>query len=162
MLPCARRNVVEQIAKDGSTVSVYRCAHVDAKHFTQVVAESDCAGCVMRVPSNRITASPVVGGEKDFAEPTLLEDGTLVYPRTGWEPPKAPNGYERSTQDAWAFAPLWPKCTDRQMHARKMSCGCINFAAICGQNGKLVVLGDCEGCPIRCPVEQEGSEEEGR
>ena len=153
MLPCARRNVINQIGRDGSTVIIHRCAHIDCERFTSTVAESDCASCVMRVPSNHAPACVVFDGKKDFAEPTLNSDGSITYPKTGWEPPRCPQGFER-TDDPWTFKPLWAPCADRQLHARKLSCGCIELDGICDSKesakaGQLVVLGDCEACPVR-------------
>lgn len=152
MLPCARRNEIKQVGRDGTSTTVCRCAHVDCERFTQLVTESDCAGCVMRVPSNKMPACVVHEGPKDFAEPHY-EIGLLVYPRTGWEPPRVPYGFER-TDDPWVFRPLWATCADRQFNARKLSCGCIELDGVCaskqsGREGQLVVLQVCEACPVR-------------
>lgn len=156
MLPCARRNVINLVGRDGSTSLVHRCAHVDAERFTNTVTESDCASCVMRVPSNHTLPIARFDGPKDFAEPTLNADGSITYPKTGWEPPRCPKGFEK-TDDPWTFRPLWAPCADRQLHARKLSCGCVELDGICGsgaspKNGQLVVLNDCEACPARRPI----------
>lgn len=153
MLPCARRNVVNLIGRDGSTSIVHRCAHIDASHFTQVVDADACACCVMRVPSNHVSPAARFDGEKDFQEPVLNADGSITYPKTGWEPPRCPKGFEK-TNDPWTFRPLWAPCADRQLIGRKLSCGCIEFSALCGsaasvKAGQLVVLSDCEACPVR-------------
>lgn len=153
MLPCARRNEIQMHGRDGSMAIIHRCAHVDAERFTSTVTESDCAACVMRVPSNHTLPAMKFDGVKDFAEPTLNADGSITYPRTGWEPPRCPKGFER-TDDPWTFRPLWAPCADRQLIGRKLSCGCIELDGVCGSKegakaGQLVVLTDCEACPVR-------------
>lgn len=154
MLPCARRNEITVVSRDGAEATVFRCAHVDCERFTQTVDESACAGCVMRVASNRTHLAPVFDGEKDFAEPKLNADGSITYPKTGWEPPRVPKGFERSADDAWTMIPLWAPCADRELHARKLQCGCVEIDARCAstmsrREGQLVVLNDCVGCPVR-------------
>lgn len=156
MLPCARRNEITLIARDGSKSLIHRCAHVDCERHGKDVDEAACQGCVMRVPSNHTAPCAVFGGKKDFAEPKLNPDGTLTYPKTGWEPPRVPYGFERSIEDAWTMIPKWPPCALRQMIGRKLSCGCVEFNSVCGSQesrkpGQLVVLSDCEACSVRKP-----------
>lgn len=156
MLPCVRRNEVKMVARDGAVEVLHRCARVDCERFTAVVDESACAGCVMRVPTDRLTVCSAPERDTDFGEPTLYPDGSMTYPRTGWEPPRVPHGYTRSEVDQWTMVPLWPPCGDRELHSRKLTCGCIEVNAICaskdsGKEGRLVRLPDCEGCPARRP-----------
>lgn len=159
MLPCLRRNEITEISRDGLTIVTYRCAHIGCEQFTKPVAEADCAACVLRVPHERAVGSlGSVAGERQFDQPRFV-NGELIYPKTGWEPPKEPEGFKRKNDDpkspdAWVFIPNWPECAEREMHGRTLPCGCVNFAAICaskrsGKEGQLVTLGVCEACPVR-------------
>jgi hypothetical protein len=60
--------------------------------------------------------------------PTKATDGTLVYPKRGWEPPPVPAGYIRKTTDlksadAWTFIPILPPCEDRTSETETGHCG---------------------------------------
>jgi hypothetical protein len=125
-----------------------------------MVTPDHCKACVLRVPkkehADKTANRPTI---RDFQEPKLMDDGSLVYPRTGWEPPKVPEGYRRKSDDirssdAWVFIPEWPGCVDRVMSNTVSACGCVHINAFCGSKtaenkGKQINVNACVGCPHR-------------
>lgn len=163
-LPCVKRNSLQIIDKLGTVSTAQQCGHAASERSTQVVIPEDCRGCVLRVPDRQ---GPPRGPKeapaqkltvRDFKEPKFMPDGSLVYPRTGWEPPKVPEGYRRKNDDprspdAWVFLPNWPPCVDRVMYNKLSSCGCVHIHARCSSKeaamkGKAVNLDDCRRCPL--------------
>ena len=93
---------------------------------------------------------------KSFTKPHVLDDGTLIYPKRGWEPPPLIEGYRRKSDnpknsDAWILIPVWKDCKFRkQMQRNKENCRCITFYHVCtnkavGDN-VLVNLNLCSCC----------------
>jgi hypothetical protein len=59
-------------------------------------------------------------------------DGTIVYEKDGWEPPREIEGYQRDPENAWRFLPLWNICALRhQIAVRYANCGCIGIITRC-------------------------------
>lgn len=162
-LPCVKRQEITLCGRDGSKKTIQRCAHQASSHFTQDVTAEDCSSCPLRMFTKLrlidYTALQING--REFGEPKLMEDGSLVYPRTGWEPPRVPEGYNRKSDDpksddAWVFLPEWPPCVDREMANTVLPCGCIKMNAICaslvsGKHGSRVSVDLCRQCPVRRP-----------
>lgn len=80
-------------------------------------------------------------------------DGTLVYPKQGWEPPPVPAGYRRKSNDlhspdAWAFEPVLPACNLRTREISFTPCGAAKVVYFCRLEGqKTRVTNACLECP---------------
>ena len=91
---------------------------------------------------------------RSFGKGRFMPDGSLTYPKKGWEPPPDLEGYTRDPGNAWRFLPLWPVCLDRTRTAYIQKCGAYNVimtchSAECPANGEKVTLSLCQGCPFR-------------
>lgn len=90
-----------------------------------------------------------------YARPRIFPDGTIVYPRLGWEPPPAIPGYIRKgnnprSSDAWTFIPIWNKCPHRIEKVKKReNCQCLMIYHVCDLNGNIPI--DTKLCP-NCPL----------
>lgn len=159
-LPCEKRQEQQYHNTDGSLRPLHRCNHPSSAMYVKEVTPADCAECPFRIatklrpPEYRETHLTI----RNFGQPKLLEDGSLVYPRQGWEPPSTPAGYKpKSTDprsdDAWVFLPMLKHCVDRQMVNTVKPCGCINVILMCESptsehRGKLVDMHKCDACPV--------------
>jgi hypothetical protein len=77
--------------------------------------------------------------------PTILNDGTIIYKKVGWEPPLNIDGYERDKENRWVFHPLWPECDTRNAEAILAgSCQCLQIKMTC--DGQPVSLERCQEC----------------
>ena len=163
-LPCVRRQGIVYLDLDGTKTQKQRCAHQVSTHFGTDVSIDDCASCPVRVvPELRHLAQNRSTINRDFLEPKIMSDGSIVYPKTGFEPPVCPQGYKRKSDavrsdDAWVFIPLWLPCADRAMANRVRRCGCVNVYKFClslesGISGQAVTPEICENCHARRPPE---------
>lgn len=161
--PCLRRSDLHLVDREGEKTPISRCAHSGCDKFAKDVTPADCAGCILRVAGRLpVPAYILHDSTRDFQQPTLLEDGSIAYPKTGWEPPKCPDGYKpKSTDpksaDAWVFTPLSPPCADRHQYNGTLPCGCIKVTQVCvsrdsGHFGKAVDPEVCQTCPVRRAV----------
>lgn len=83
-----------------------------------------------------------------------MSDGSVVYPKKGFEPPPPIDGYERDPGNEWRFKPLWPACKARTQVIGHKPCGAIHIVTRCMCTAcplfkGVVSLGDCEGCSVR-------------
>lgn len=85
--------------------------------------------------------------------PRIYSDGTVVYPKRGWEPPPVPEGYVRKTKnlrslDAWKFVPKFKLCSHRVFKEGEKSCGCVTMLLHCNRSGELVKINEaqCQDC----------------
>ena len=77
--------------------------------------------------------------------PTILNDGTIVYKKTGWEPPLNIDGYGRDKENRWVFHPLWPECDTREAEVvLAEECKCLHVKMFC--DGQPVSLERCQEC----------------
>jgi hypothetical protein len=98
-------------------------------------------------PHTEVTAMTI-------SRPRIMRDGSLIYPKKGWEPPPVPDGFTRKTtnlrsSDAWVFLPKFKTCEHRVFkEGHKQSCGCISLLLHCNKSGKLVQIteGQCMKC----------------
>ena len=161
MSNCLKLQVIQTVAKDGSVGEIHRCKHVSAEAFAQDVTNDVCNGCIFKTitdyrPPN-LVQDPIV--ERDFGQPKLLKDGTLVYKRQGFEPPPPHNGYRRKSEDirsddAWVFVPIFLPCRYRTMVNGSRPCGCIQINHVCVHSEckhyrSDIDPGKCAGCPLR-------------
>lgn len=161
-LPCKKRRDKTMMASDGSTTVKTECFHISCESLGKEVTPTICAQCPLRVTQTFLKPpgyKEIQVNERDFGQPKIMEDGSLVYPRTGFEPPVVPEGYYRKSDNirddgAWTFIPLWPPCGDRSTANTVRSCGCVQINAMCGSkdsqhHGQRVVLTECLACPVR-------------
>jgi hypothetical protein len=93
---------------------------------------------------------------KKYNKPHILDNGTLIYPKRGWEPPPLVEGYQRKSNnpknsDAWVLIPIWTTCCFRsRVQIPKEGCRCVTFYHICTNKeiGKDVIvnLNLCSSC----------------
>jgi len=149
---------------DGTQSPMHRCTHQTSERFGTDVSVDDCASCPVRVPpalKDLVPSIPIL--RRDFGEPKIMPDGSIVYRKTGLEAPICPNGYRRKSDDlfsddAWVFLPLWKPCLHREMANIVRPCGCVQVRTFClsdiaGRYGKTVTTEICAGCTVRRPPE---------
>jgi hypothetical protein len=112
--------------------------------------KSKCVPCEEQA---KASAAPMAT-QKTFARGRFMPDGSLVYPKKGWEPPPEVEGYQRDPGNAWRFLPLWPPCQTRARMLKMKKCGAYNVVMACtnGQcehNQNVVTLQICQNCPLR-------------
>ncbi len=82
-------------------------------------------------------------------------DGSIIYDKDGWEPPRDIDGYRRDPQNAWRFLPLWPVCPMRlATGVRLLNCGCVGVIMRCNHPqastfSQQVTYAQCETCRSR-------------
>jgi hypothetical protein len=89
------------------------------------------------------------------SQPEILSDGTIVYEKTGWEPPTVLPGYKRKSddlthRDAWILVRIEPLCKHCTLvQVARTSCNCIRIIPTCTYNGKSknIQLDECDTCP---------------
>lgn len=150
---CVERyhSIVQQ--PNGCIQITMACNHPEAATYGQPVDCGTCEGCPLRATIKvlRTKQRPAV---RDFQQPTIMEDGTLIYPKTGWEPPVCPDGYNRKVDNLWAFEPMWQPCVHRAFDNNVRPCGCVSINALCrspesGFENQRVAFVQCKECPVR-------------
>lgn len=95
---------------------------------------------------------------KKYLTPRKLADGTVIYPKCGWEPPPSIEGYRRKSNnprsiEAWMFVPEWVDCSFRAEETRRReSCRCLTLVNVCKHpkmQGKVVGTAICDACKLR-------------
>lgn len=126
------------------------------------VTSEECLNCVMREPerlprpgldveeifSTKETALPQ--DTTTHARPRIFADGTIAYPKRGWEPPLVPAGYRRKSDDlrssdAWVFLPVLNPCKHRSKTIKYSRCGAAQVVYDCQFLGQ-VQPPQCQGC----------------
>jgi hypothetical protein len=85
----------------------------------------------------------------------MRRDGTVVLPKTSWEPPPCPEGYNRvsnnpTSEDAWHFKSQWEKCQHRGHKILKHEgCNCTKLIPICTLDQSELTLEICVTCTKR-------------
>lgn len=92
-----------------------------------------------------MSAQEVVHGR-----PRILKDGTITYPKKGWEPPPVPDGYQRKgsnlqSSDAWVFVPVLQECPHRSFHVAYTVCGAAKLTYQCALHGDVNSI-ECHSC----------------
>ena len=130
------------------------CNHPEAATYGKQVDCKTCEGCplraIIKIHRTMQPRPPV----SDFEQPTIKADGTLVYTKTGWEPPVCPDGYNRKIDNLWAFEPMWQPCVHRAFDNNVRPCGCVSINALCrskesGLENQRVAFVQCKQCPVR-------------
>lgn len=85
--------------------------------------------------------------------PHKASDGTISYPKRGWEPPPIPDGYQRKStnlksSDAWIFIPILPPCQHRTVVVETGHCGAQAYKYSC-RDVRLYDLSRCGRCDAR-------------
>jgi len=85
------------------------------------------------------------------ARPRIFKDGVIAYPKRGWEPPLAPAGYKRKSDnlkspDAWVFLPILDACGHRTQSITYSACGAAKITYHCDLHG-TVQPPQCQSCP---------------
>ena len=116
---------------------------VDVAHVVEPLAD--------RIPEDW----NVIHGEPEPLPPEIQEDGTIVYPKIGWEPPPVPPGYKRKSddlgsEDAWTLVRIQPLCRFcKLVQVKRGNCGCLRVVPTCTYRGKSenIDVDRCESCP---------------
>lgn len=123
----------------------------------RVITIEDCVNCKEIDGTFQLILKPNQI-EPVAKKPELLKDGTIVYEKEGWEPPPAPPGYRRKSEDpkskdAWVLVPEQPFCIYVEFEKKKAEgCGCERYSLICTREGKRILLlqkETCQECPHR-------------
>lgn len=134
----------------------------------------ECCVCLAQRPSAVHMGDPVIGVSKDPIKRVhtkesgvakarapkprrveMLGDGSIVYEKTGWEPPTIPKGYRRKSDDvtqvdAWTLVLVRPLCKHCELTStRTSSCFCLTPIYTCTRKGETVQLDECETCRHR-------------
>ncbi len=89
--------------------------------------------------------------------PRKLADGSIMYPKRGWEPPPPIPGYTRKSHnpksaDAWVFIPDWNACKYRkELIVNREGCQCETMVYECQHKSKVglrVNTPICDGCKL--------------
>lgn len=140
---------------DGIIRPIFRCTHPSCEHFVKKVTDVECSECPLKILTSMrppdYTENEI--SLRSFDQPSISEDGTIRYPKTGWEPPKIPEGYKRG-EDDWTFVPLFQICPDRVLVNQVAPCGCIKINAMCNNDKsehfqKVVDADKCGACLVR-------------
>lgn len=113
-----------------------------------------CTGCGGKYEPMP-TPEPFIQGENvGFGRARVQPDGSIMYPKRGWEPPPPIEGYERDPGNKWKFLPLWPLCGFRQRVMVTKPCGAVNVKMVCKcKDCPLfqhdITLSNCEGCTFK-------------
>ena len=154
------------------------CHRLNGPFCSQQVTAENCAACAVKHPDDAKLASPdmmhrpptlpilktprpdlqsiqttlpafVAGRDR----PVHFEpDGSIIYDKDGWEPPRDIDGYTRDPQNAWRFLPLWPVCRLRlATGVRLANCGCVGVIMRCNDPrspvfGQQAAYNQCAGC----------------
>lgn len=172
-VPCVKRQEIVKHNKDGSMTPLARCTHQACSKFNTNLQAEDCAECPLRVFTKRVRPpgyAEMQINAREFGEPKIVK-GMLIYPKTGWEPPKLPEGYRRLDDDlksegAWSFVPIWPECVDREMANTVQPCGCVQINAMCAskeseREGRRVKVDQCHACPVRRALSEQVDVQQG-
>ena len=90
--------------------------------------------------------------------PRKLIDGSIMYPKRGWEPPPPIPGYTRKSNDprsadAWVFIPDWNSCEYRKEYiVQRKGCRCETLVYKCQQESQIglqVNTDICETCKLK-------------
>jgi len=89
--------------------------------------------------------------------PQMLDDGSIVYEKVGWEPPPVPRGYRRKSddlthQDAWILVREKPLCKHcKLVRIQRADCDCLKLIPTCTRRGraKNIQLDECDTCQNR-------------
>ncbi len=87
--------------------------------------------------------------------PEITSLGTLIYPKTGWEVPPCPPGYQRrssdsESDDAWILDPIRPLCKHLSLLvAEKGSCGYHRIKRRCCLIKSFIGPKTCDDCTYR-------------
>jgi hypothetical protein len=129
-------------------VSMVICTQKGNQWYRKIVTKSICRKCQEGIPPE----TPQEARESDL---TITPLGTLIYARTGWEPPPCPPGYrarssDTESDDAWILDPDEPMCKHLTLSpADRGSCGYRRVAKRCGSIGAFVGARTCGTCPRR-------------
>lgn len=114
--------------------------------------EVECVPCdELKRRRRAVTHAP---RQTSFAKGRLMPDGSIIYPKKGFEPPPPIEGYNRDPGNAWRFIPLWPACKFLNRTLQLKRCGSYNIKMTCGCAdcpllGQILKIEDCQSCPLR-------------
>lgn len=116
------------------------------------ITPKDCLLCQeMEAPEQQEPKEPPKE-KPTHGRPRILSDGTLAYPKRGWEPPPVPAGYQRKSNDlrspdAWVFIPTLPPCELRVREIQYTPCGAAKLTYLCTRDGQRArVVSACLEC----------------
>lgn len=83
-------------------------------------------------------------------KPRIMTDGTICFPKRGFEPPPVPAGYRRKSNnlrnpDAWIMLPILKPCEHRTTSIEYGECGSCTIIYFC-KGDRLYDLSKCIKC----------------
>jgi hypothetical protein len=141
------------------------CLYPEHPLFKRPVRPEHCRECSENVRMVKIAqvaaskASPGTPSER-LQEPCgsdveITPLGTLIYPRTGWEPPPCPPGYrsrssDQNSDDAWILDPIDAVCEHLELvPADTGACGYRRVARRCKLIESFIGPRTCDTCTRR-------------
>jgi hypothetical protein len=128
------------------------CRNPKSVFHKKRVLSGRCAKC----PLNELVETPSEKPQEAHTEPPEITPlGTLIYARTGWEPPPCPPGYVRRSSDlesdgAYILDPIRPLCKHLSLLvAEKGSCGYHRVKRRCCLIKSFVGPKTCDDCAYR-------------
>jgi hypothetical protein len=90
------------------------------------------------------------GQEVTHGRPRIFANGTIAFPKRGWEPPPVPAGYRRKvsnlrSSDAWVFLPVLDACQHRAKSVTYTVCGAATIVYHCALHGPITPP-QCKSC----------------
>jgi hypothetical protein len=148
ILPCKKRL---EGTKAGQLM-FFICNQRDCPDYKKRVTEDICNSCSHREGANQ-SEQRSMAEDTTHGRPRFFPDGTIAYPKRGYEPPPIPPGYRRKcadlkNSDAWIFLPVLPACRDRKHEIEYGHCGACKISYYCANNheGIKVRIHDLSTC----------------
>lgn len=126
------------------------CRNPECPDYLHKVGEGQCEGCPLFERGSMMSTQ--------HSRPRILDDGTIAYPKRGWEPPMVPAGYRRKSDDlrspdAWVFLPVLPPCKHRRREIRFSACGNAKVIHFCSLDMRCI-SNQCDQCEDRVDAVQ--------
>jgi hypothetical protein len=126
------------------------CNCAESPEFKRRVTDDECNPCSFRNGANE-PEQRTMPEEKTHGRPRIFSDGTIAYPKRGWEPPPCPVGYRRKSEDlknsdAWTFLPVLPVCSDRHREVEYGRCGAASITYFCTRGPERIRIYDLSTC----------------
>ncbi len=142
------------------------CRNATSDHPKCRVRPADCQGCRVReetLPEPAKMAAKMVAKKTPSQKsqepprelPRITSKGTLIYTRSGCEPPPCPPGYQRkssdlNSDDAWILEPDKPLCKHTELKfGERGNCGYPRITCFCKLIGSFVGPRTCGICTRR-------------
>ena len=148
---CEKQRKIIIRKQDGSQKEGRRCAHTATCTYKNLVDESTCTSCILRVPilfqiagcGDRSPQNPV------YKQPVFGLKGEIIYdPIEGVEPPSCPEGYIKRDNNPWIFDSQWIECPYQIQLNALTPLGDVQINNYCTLTQQKKSYTDCCECKI--------------